>query len=154
MKIIDHPYLAGVKCRDDGAVWVPEAPRHPGHWTFGSVAGRKGGYRQVTVALKRHLVHRLICEAFHGLCPPDKDQVDHFDRDPANNKPENLHWVTSSENNRNKKVCDEALTKYGVSQVDDPAAYSRAFYANNPEFRERQKAYSRAYYAKKKKSAL
>lgn len=151
MRIVDHPYLAGVKCREDGAVFIPQSGTHKGHWAFG--ARDHHGYRQVGIARKRCKVHRLICEAFHGACPPDKPEVDHINRNRSDNRPENLRWCSRSENCHNKKVCDESFAKYGVGSTEDRVAYNRALYANNPEYRKRQNARSRARYAKKKKSA-
>lgn len=152
MEAIDHPYLEGVKCREDGAVFVPQSGANKAHWTFGH--GVRDGYLQVIISKKHLKVHRLICEAFHGLCPEDKCQVDHIDRNPANNTPENLRWCSRSENNRNRKVCEESLTKYGVSSADDNKAYKRAYHSsrwrNDPEFRERHQAYMKEYRAKKK----
>lgn len=148
MGVVNHPYLDGVKCRDDGAVWIPATRNTKGHWTFGCSA--HNGYLQVTISWKRLAVHRLICEAFHGLCPENKCHVDHIDRNPANNKPENLRWCTRSENQRNRSVHEESVAKYGVSQVDDRAAYQRAYYAHNPGYRERHKGRMKSRYAKKK----
>lgn len=58
------------------------------------------GYLRVNLSdadgnLTDSLVHRLVCEAFHGESELD---VNHKDCDKANNKPENLEWVTKSEN--------------------------------------------------------
>lgn len=143
MRVVDHPFIPGVKCREDGAIFIPAVP---GHWTFG--CRRADGYFVVGIARKRRRVHRLICEAFHGPCPPGKCQVDHIDRDPSNNKPENLRWVTGSENQHNR--ADYA--RCGVSAADDRAAYHRARWHTDPEFREKQKARMKARYAKKKKA--
>lgn len=149
MKTVNHPYLEGVKCREDGAVWVPGGKTgRRSHWTFGAL--EKKGYLYVCVSRKHYKVHRLICEAFHGVCPPDKTEVDHIDRNPSNNKPENLRWCSRSENNRNTGVHEASVAKYGVSGADDRNAYQRSRYSNNPEERERRKARSHAYYAKKK----
>lgn len=40
---------------------------------------------------------------------PDKyeTQVDHIDRNPSNNRLENLRWVTPSENGLNKTLCNQ-----------------------------------------------
>lgn len=151
MKVVDHPYLEGVKCREDGAVFVPASRNSKGHWTFGFSTK---GYLKTYIHGKRYSVHRLICEAFHGLYPPGKCEVDHIDRGPSNNKPENLRWVSRQENVRNTRVREESLAKYGASYADDNKAYMRAYkrkkYANDPEFREKCKVRSRASYALKK----
>lgn len=149
MKIVDHPYLEGVKCRDDGAVLVPAGKTgRRAHWTFGALEGR--GYLYVCIARKHYKVHRLICETFHGAYPPDKTEVDHIDRNPSNNRPENLRWVSRQENCRNTGVHAASVAKYGVARADDLNAYQRARYDNNPAFRERKLEYGHERYAKKK----
>jgi hypothetical protein len=65
------------------------------------------GYRVVNLSrggekLKRK-THRLVCEAFHGPCPA-KHECAHLDGDKANNRAENLKWVTRSENGRHKAL--------------------------------------------------
>jgi hypothetical protein len=59
------------------------------------------GYFYVTVwldgkAAKRR-VHRLVCEAWHGPCPEGLECA-HLDGDCANNRADNLRWVTHREN--------------------------------------------------------
>ena len=44
------------------------------------------------------LVHRIVCRAWHGPPPTPKHQVNHIDGDKTNNHPENLEWVTQTEN--------------------------------------------------------
>ena len=47
-------------------------------------------------------VHRLVCEAFHGSQGKMDDlYVDHIDTNRANNRADNLHWVTPKENANN-----------------------------------------------------
>ena len=48
--------------------------------------------------LKRILVARLVCLAFHGLPPKGKENVLHYDDIHANNVPENLRWGSLKEN--------------------------------------------------------
>ena len=55
-----------------------------------SVANGRGSADNVSVA-------RLVCEAFHGACP-EGFEVDHANRDRADNRPENLRWVSKAFN--------------------------------------------------------
>lgn len=60
------------------------------------------GYLVVSLSVRNkpetRLVHRLVADAFHGGCVPGL-QVNHIDGDRKNNRPENLEYVTQSENN-------------------------------------------------------
>lgn len=51
-------------------------------------------------------VHRLVCEAFHGL-PPDYESdpanVRHLNGDPGDNRADNLRWGTVEENMRDRE---------------------------------------------------
>ncbi len=42
--------------------------------------------------------HVMICLAFHGPRPTIQHEVNHIDGNPKNNRPDNLEWVTRSEN--------------------------------------------------------
>lgn len=57
--------------------------------SYMNVANRKFGNLKV---------HRLVCEAFHGLAPFEKAVVIHLDENATNNRPENLKWGTQKEN--------------------------------------------------------
>lgn len=63
------------------------------------------GYKVVTLhrAAKQQtrLVHRLVCETFHGPAP-DNHHAAHGDGDKDNNAASNLRWATVSENNMDK----------------------------------------------------
>lgn len=50
-----------------------------------------------------HKIHRLVGQAFIPN-PENKPEIDHIDRNPANNKVENLRWATSSEQKYNSKT--------------------------------------------------
>lgn len=43
-------------------------------------------------------VHRIVCEAWHGKMPADKDHAAHRNGVKADNTPENLYWATAQEN--------------------------------------------------------
>jgi len=50
-------------------------------------------------------IHRLVAEAFIPN-PGGKPEIDHIDRNPANNAVENLRWATRSENMLNTRRRD------------------------------------------------
>lgn len=53
------------------------------------------GYLQVNLgrANRNRLVHRLVCEAFHGEPPTPTAHADHLDFDRTHNRPTNLRWL-------------------------------------------------------------
>ena len=66
----------------------------------GTIAGSRDtkGYMQLKLNQKVYRLHRLIW-LWHGKELPE--QIDHIDRNPLNNKIENLRAVTQSENQWN-----------------------------------------------------
>ena len=55
------------------------------------------GYMIASINGKKHLVHRLVAQAFLPPPPSEKHtQVTHIDGDPANNRADNLEWVPPS----------------------------------------------------------
>lgn len=60
------------------------------------------GYEKVSFSVDGvstgHLIHRLVCRAFHGPAPEGKDVVNHKDGNKRNNKASNLEWVSHAEN--------------------------------------------------------
>ena len=67
---------------------------------IGAVAGSIGtkGYRRITFTDCEMAVHRLAFLMYHGYMP---EFIDHIDRDPMNNKINNLRACTATENKRN-----------------------------------------------------
>lgn len=62
------------------------------------------GYPMVSICedgiRSRHLVHRLVAIAFHGVPPIANAVAMHIDDNPANPRPGNLRWGTRSDNSR------------------------------------------------------
>ena len=63
-----------------------------------------GNHEYLTIGLTlggkihRRLVHRLVCEAFHGPAPSAGHQVAHGDGTRRNNRADNVRWATRAEN--------------------------------------------------------
>lgn len=84
--------------RDNGAVFRLNQFRKRARpldktWTFGRQCRSFGYMRFSNIP-----VHRIVCSAFHGAPPSGSHVVDHIDTNRANNRPENLRWVTRLEN--------------------------------------------------------
>lgn len=60
------------------------------------------GYPMVALSVgneaKSLLVHRLVCEAFHGPAPDGKNIAAHNDGDASNASAENIRWASQKEN--------------------------------------------------------
>ena len=86
------------RVRDNGSVYRLNEYRKKARpldkqWTFGR-QNPTTGYN--LIAGER--VHRIVCTAFHDQPPTDQHVVDHIDTNRANNRPENLRWLTRLEN--------------------------------------------------------
>lgn len=118
-RLKQHPSLGILVCTD-GHVMVPGCRSVKAHWTLGS--NSTDGYKTVKVHNKHYRVHRLIAETFLDN-PQCKPEIDHINRNPGDNRLENLRWATRSENNRNTSANDPANLKYGVHSYDTPDYY-------------------------------
>lgn len=146
LKTVLHPYLEGVKCRADGAVFLPASAGHPGHWTYGYRMPH--GYLAIRVHGSFYYAHRVVCEAFHGLCPGDKPEVDHINRDRSDNSSANLRWSTVVANRRNTRKCDMVEARGWAHSYEDRKAYGSKRYLahkSDPKFREIQDRAHRKY---------
>ena len=107
-----------------GEEWKP-LPLNPNYWasTLGRIASGPGrttlgrvlmqhptssGRLRVSLgtgpkgSIKRE-VHRIVCEAFHGLPTDPALEAAHGDGDVFNNRPDNLRWATHRENIADKQ---------------------------------------------------
>lgn len=112
--------------RDNGAVLrLPKTEKiRPldNKWTFGKQS-MKTGYMEIG----GERIHRIVAVGFLGKAPTKEHIIDHIDTNRANNRPENLRWVTKLEN----VLLNEATRKrieYACGSVEE--------FLNNPaEFR-------------------
>lgn len=94
----EHPI--GVKVSNSGRVFVPKSGKHPEHYTIGS-ENNSTGYLMVRYQGKNYSVHRLVGDC-HVPNPMNKPEIDHIDRNPKNNRADNIRWVERSENCKNR----------------------------------------------------
>lgn len=64
------------------------------------------GYDTVNLSGKTHKVHRIMARTFLSN-PDDLPHIDHIDRNRKNNHIDNLKYVTTSENNRNRRKANK-----------------------------------------------
>lgn len=112
--------------RDNGAVLRhPKNPNKPrpvdNIWTFGK-QNSKTGYMEIS----GQRVHRIVATGFLGNAPSKEHLVDHIDTNRANNRPDNLRWVTKLENILlNPATCKRIAYVCGSVEnfLADPAKY-------------------------------
>lgn len=92
-----HPSL-DILVSSIGEVFVPANGPRKAHWTTGYDSGK--GYLRVRINGKEYQVHCLVAQTFIPN-PGNKPEVDHLNRNPKDNRCENLRWATRSDNMRN-----------------------------------------------------
>ena len=58
---------------------------------------KRNGYVPVTIFEKNYHMHALVTRAFHGPAPSPQHTPNHIDRNPGNNRKENLEWESKRE---------------------------------------------------------
>ena len=92
----------------------------------GVIAGvsNSRGYISIKVNGKLYRAHRLIWLLIHGAWP--RDEIDHIDGNPSNNKLENLREATRLENTRNKRKLRSTACRYkGVTRTKSGKFYAQ-----------------------------
>lgn len=109
-------------CRD-GRIWSDKTKRYLKPCTSNA------GYQMVNLCVdgKSHIktVHRLIALAFIPN-PDGLEFVNHKNEVKTDNRPENLEWVTRSENVRYGTGIERRKKSYGYERMCSTAARARA----------------------------
>jgi hypothetical protein len=86
---------------EEGGVLVWKKSPHP-RIAVGAKAGRSGGKRHSQVCLKRkhYGYHRIVYYLAYGIDSLGWE-IDHINRDPSDNRPENLRLASEAENKWN-----------------------------------------------------
>ena len=81
------------------------------------------GLRRLGVKRRRVRVHRLVLEAFVGLCPKGTEAC-HNDGDPTNNRLENLRWDSRAANAKDRETHGTAAKgeRIGNAKLSDTQA--------------------------------
>jgi hypothetical protein len=128
----DIPSLPGYQASDDGQIRSVDRVDSLGRQKTGQVLGQQisaNGYAVVSIYFadrKRGLpvlVHRLVCEAFHGPAPFLSACALHWRNDLSDNTPANVRWGSQAENMHDKMI-DGTQTRgesHGPSRLTDDA---------------------------------
>lgn len=93
-----------------GLIWITNPGRQ-------KLSGKPAGsinikkYYRVAYERKLYQAHRIVWELHHGPIPTGK-RIDHINRNPQDNRIENLRLATAAQNGHNRKV--NANSKTGI----------------------------------------
>lgn len=104
----------GVAVSNLGRCFVPKNYNKKSHYTSGS---NSNGYKHIKLEGKNYKVHRLIAECFIEN-PNNYPTVDHINRNPSDNRVENLRWATMSMQNENQTHNLNCTSSKQVARLD------------------------------------
>lgn len=111
----NDPHIDMDTLRRTFAISGKDVVRIAGQRGIGGIGNlRKDGYRQHVIGGKLVLAHRIAFALENGRWP--STDIDHIDRDRANNSPANLREVTYAENRHNTRINRNNLV--GLRGVD------------------------------------
>lgn len=107
-----HPVFTNYSLTRDGQVWS-----HPSERFLKQ--SRLYGYCKIrlwsaTTGYKSLSVHRLVWEAYNGRLIPPGMEIDHKDRNRANNNLDNLECVTGEENRARAGLASKPVVLFKV----------------------------------------
>lgn len=104
----------GYRVGSDGTVWSCLVKISLGNKGSKQIAGEtwrqlkllvsRDGHLYVMIRGRKRKVHQLVLEAFVGPRPPGMEARHFPDRDPTNNRVENLSWGTHQQNIHDQRV--------------------------------------------------
>lgn len=115
----EHPNLKGIQVSTYGRIKGPKGLR--------KTTISKIGYPVVSIRRKLYYAHRLVAETFLPN-PSRKPEVNHRDRNKANNHLNNLEWVTSSENKTHTYLTGRVKSMLGKTGINHPSPKLRKIY--------------------------
>lgn len=132
----DIPGYPGHRAGSDGTIWTcwtrPSAGRPATigtQWRQRKPSPRDTGHLQLNFNGKLIRVHHLILITFVGPCPPGMECRHFPDRNPANNRVENLSWGTRKQNVADQKpqgTYTAGSTRAGAKLTEDAVLRIRA----------------------------
>ena len=117
-----------VYCYEDGSVeWFVKGPYQRTRRSFGARCVQD--YRGIKINGKNYRIHRLIATAFLPN-PNNLPEVDHINRNKADNRPENLRWADDYIQSNNRSFVDNCIRNYGFRRKDNPKLYTLLYNRN------------------------
>ena len=128
-ELIAKALLAGAYTADNaGNVWI-ERPRGS-HRRVARATKMKDGYLRMWVHIHGRkaavLVHRIVAIAWHGMPQDCASEVNHKNGLKSDNRPDNLEWVTPSQNTRHASATGLRTNCVRSGELNGRAKLTRA----------------------------